>query len=117
MYTSQPHNAKGCKINGCKGSGGGDAKYEDFWYGVIFDNNLKIKLVRVLEYSSDYGYEISSKNWLKQFIGYEGQKLRYGKDIDAVSGATISAQDLTNDIEATYKGLRSLYGKLSDGPN
>ena len=52
------NNARGCKINGCKANGGGDAKYEDFWYGVIFDNDLKIKLVRVLEYSSDYGLSL-----------------------------------------------------------
>lgn len=93
------NNARGCKINGCKGNGGGDAKYEDFWYGVIFDNELKIKLVRVLEYSSDYGYEISSKNWLKQFKGFTGCDLKYGgREVDVISGATVSGQSIVSDL-------------------
>jgi len=93
------NNARGCKINGCKSTGGGDAKYEDFWYGVIFDNDLKIKLVRVLEYSSDYGYEISSKNWLKQFKGFTGCDLRYGgREVDVISGATVSGKSIVSDL-------------------
>lgn len=94
------NNALGCKINGCKANGGGgSAKYEDFWYGVIFDNDLKIKLVRMLEYSSDYGYEISSKNWLKQFKGFTGCDLKYGgREVDVISGATVSGQSIVSDI-------------------
>lgn len=93
------NNARGCKINGCKANGGGSAKYEDFWYGVIFDNDLKIKLVRVLEYTSDYGYEISSKSWLKQFKGFKGCDLKYGgREVDVISGATISGLSIVSDI-------------------
>ena len=94
------NNARGCKINGCKSnSGGSDAKYENFWYGVIFDNDLKIKAVRVLEYSSDYGYEICSKNWLKQFQGFTGCDLKYGgKEVDSISGATVSGESIVSDI-------------------
>jgi len=93
------NNARGCKINGCKSTSGGDAKYENFWYAIIFDNDLKIKKVRVIDYSSDYGYEICSKNWLKQFNGFTGCDLKYGgREIDSISGATVSGESIVNDI-------------------
>lgn len=89
----------GCKINGCKSTSGGDAKYETFWYAIIFDTDLKIKKVRVLDYSSDYGYEICSKNWLKQFTGFTGCDLQYGgREIDSITGATVSGESIVADI-------------------
>jgi len=101
----------GCKIGGCGGSGDqgngqvcsadGNA-YEFFDYTVLLDTSLSILKVAVVDYPGDYGYEITSKGWLKQFNGYQGKPLKYGKDIDAISGATISANSLTLDIVAVH---------------
>ena len=92
--------------------------YDAFRYALTLDKNLTVKDLRILRFRSEYGIEIQSKRWLKQFRGYDGsQELEYGKSIDAVTGATISAKELISDFQATYSGLRSFYGKISEGPN
>ena len=49
------------------------------------------------------------KGWLNQFIGYDGTKtLRVGKEIDSISGATISAYGITTDIQQKTFYLQSL---------
>ena len=92
--------SQGCHIGGCDGIAlDENAKYENFWYAVVFDNNHQILQIKVLEYTSEYGYEICAKNWLKQFQGYKGCNLTYGsKEVDAISGATVSAQSIVMDI-------------------
>ena len=91
--------------------------FEPIKYAITLDKDLSVKNVKILEFKSEYGIEIKSKSWLKQFNGYEGKQLTYGKNIDAITGATISANELTEDFEASYKALRVLYGKISEGPN
>lgn len=77
-------------------------KNDYFDYMVIFDNELIIKKVIVLVYRSTYGGEIMSRSWLKQFIGKsKGQAMEIDKDIDSISGATLSAPSLA-------KGVRDL---------
>lgn len=91
---------QGCHIGGCDGVAlDKNAKYENFWYAVVFDNNQQILQIKVLEYQSEYGYEICAKSWLRQFQGYKGCNLKYGsKEVDAISGATVSAQSIVSDI-------------------
>ena len=43
--------------------------YNLYDYLIILDENLKIKKSKILVYREDYGGEIASKRWLKQFIG------------------------------------------------
>jgi Na+-translocating ferredoxin:NAD+ oxidoreductase RnfG subunit len=72
------------------------SKADEFDYVVIFDQNLIIKKIKILAYREDYGGEISSKRWLRQFDGIQtGTALQYGKDIKGISGATISARSMT----------------------
>ena len=72
------------------------SKTDEFDYLVLFDADLIIKKAKVLIYREDYGGEIGSKRWLKQFIGKKGNDiLVYEKDIIAISGATISANSMT----------------------
>mgnify|MGYP003624826122 CR=1 FL=1 len=71
-------------------------KNDYFDYMVIFDKELVIKKVKVLIYRSTYGGEIMSHSWLKQFIGEtNGQEMAMDKDIDGISGATLSAPSIT----------------------
>jgi len=104
----------GCKIGGCgdaslQGEGqlcsANGGAYEVFDYALILDTSMTILKVLVVDYPGDYGYEITSKGWLKQFIGYKGKPIRYGKEIDAISGATISANSITSDIVAVHEML------------
>ena len=72
------------------------SKTDQFDYLVVFDKDLNIVKTKVLVYREDYGNEIGSKRWLRQFIGKTtNDKLQYGQDIDAISGATISANSMT----------------------
>lgn len=77
-----------------------------FDYIILFTPNLTIKKSKVLIYREDYGLQIGSQRWLKQFIGLEVSDVpTYGEDIDAIAGATISAKSMT---KATANVLKSM---------
>lgn len=72
------------------------SKTDQFDYMVTFDAELNVRKAKVLIYREDYGNEIGSKRWLKQFIGKSSDdNLKYGQNVDAISGATISANSMT----------------------
>jgi Na+-translocating ferredoxin:NAD+ oxidoreductase RnfG subunit len=101
IYTAYIGRVNSCRTGGCsfpkadhKGS-----EYEFFDYFILFDHNGKVVSVRVFNYQATHGQEITIKGWLKQFSGYDGTKnLRVGKEIDAISGATISVYGIVEDI-------------------
>ncbi len=76
------------------------SKTAKFDYLVILDANLKIKHSKVLVYREEYGGEIGSKRWLKQFIGKTvGDRVSNKTNIDGIAGATISVRSMTNAID------------------
>lgn len=80
-----------------------------FDYLVLLDENLIITKSNVLIYREEYGGEISSKRWLKQFIGKkEGDEVGLEKDIVSISGATISVTSMTYAINDLLSSLRIL---------
>ena len=88
----------------------GKADYFDFI--VIFDKDLIVSKVKILVYREDHGGEVGSKRWLKQFIGKStGMELKYQKDIAAISGATISARSMTNEVNKLFKTIAILNTK------
>lgn len=88
----------------------GKAAYFDFI--VIFDKNLIVSKVKILVYREDHGGEIGSKRWLKQFIGKTTTNfLIYQKNIAAISGATISAKSMTNEVNKLLKTIDILNKK------
>jgi len=83
-----------------------DEDFEYFDYYIIFDESLYVKKIRVYNYQATHGHEVSGKGWLKQFIGYKGdEKLEYGKNIDSISGATISANAITYNVQESCRYL------------
>ena len=60
---------------------------------MIYDDQLNILQVKVLLYREDYGYEIKSKRWLKQFSTRDVRK------VQAISGATISVNSLKKAVQ------------------
>ena len=85
---------------------------EYFDYFILFDSQVRVKVVRVYNYEATHGHEITVKSWLKQFIGFDGTKtLRLGKEIDSIAGATISANGITDDIQVKTSFLKS-FGKI-----
>jgi len=88
------------------------SKTDQFDYLVLLDTNLVIVKTKVLIYREDYGGEIGSKRWLKQFIGKtKDDEFRYGDNIDAISGATISVRSMTKAMDDLMKSLKILSAK------
>ena len=77
------------------------SKFETFDYMVLLDESNTIKLVKILIYREDYGGEVGSKRWLKQWIGVSDRK----DMVHAISGATISVDSLKNSINYLLKQL------------
>ncbi|HMB63494.1 MAG TPA: FMN-binding protein [Eudoraea sp.] len=76
------------------------SKTAKFDYLVIFDTDLRVIHSKVLVYREEYGGEIGSKRWLKQFLGKTGgDRVDYETNIDAISGATISVRSMTRSMD------------------
>lgn len=85
------------------------SQYAIFDYMIIFNTNLKILRVKVLVYPEFYGGEIANTNWLKQFIGKtDPQNIIFGKTVDSISGATISAKSITNGVRTNVTNMKEL---------
>lgn len=91
-----------CRSGGCPDQSGTtmDMQPEYFDYFVLFDSRKTVKLVRVFNYEATHGQEVTIKKWLDQFVGYDGATpLRVGKEIDGISGATISVSAIVSDVK------------------
>ncbi len=85
------------------------SKTDEFDYLILLDVNLIIKKAKILVYREDYGGEIGSRRWLKQFIGKTSlDNLKYEREIIAISGATISARAMTIAINTFLKNIAIL---------
>ncbi|MFK5857424.1 MAG: FMN-binding protein [Bacteroidota bacterium] len=98
-----------CRMGGCSMAQHDAAiEFEYFDYYFITDTVGNVINVKVYNYQATHGHQIMSKGWLKQFVGFNGnQSLNYGKDIEAISGATISAKSLTEDIEMAQELIKN----------
>ena len=87
-------------------------KVDYFDYLVLLDKDLVVLKTKILVYREDYGGEIGSKRWLKQFIGKtQQQQQKYGDNIVGISGATISVQVMTNAMNNLLRSLKILHNK------
>lgn len=99
------------RVNSCRSGGcnieSEKLEFEYFDYFFVADSFGEIMKVKVFNYKATHGHEIMSSGWLRQFIGYNGQEnLIYGKDIQAISGATISAVAINAHIQNEVKNLQ-----------
>ena len=86
------------------------SKTADFDYLVIFDPDMIIIKSKVLIYREEYGGEIGSKRWLKQFNGKssDSKEIIYGNNIVPISGATISVRSMTKSVNKILKSIKIL---------
>lgn len=104
-----------CRAGGCSMpnalSQGGDSEYFD--YLMVFNAQCEVIMVKVFNYQATHGHEVTAKGWLKQFIGYDTQEnnLEVGKNIDSISGATISVNGITQDISDKTQRISQFLGK------
>jgi len=88
------------------------SKTAEYDYLVVLDAELIVVKAKVLIYREEYGGEISSRRWLRQFIGKtKDDEFRYGDNIDAIAGATISVRSMTNAMNDLMKSLKTLNEK------
>lgn len=88
------------------------SKTAKFDYLVIFDSDLRVIHSKVLVYREEYGGEIGSKRWLKQFLGKTGgDRVDCETNIDAISGATISVRSMTRSMDRLLRTVGILQEK------
>ncbi|GAA4281586.1 FMN-binding protein [Gaetbulibacter aestuarii] len=86
------------------------SKTAQFDYLVLLNPDLTVAGSKVLIYREEYGGEIGSTRWLKQFIGKKpGDDLKYGDNVSAISGATISVRSMTNAMEDLLESVKILH--------
>ncbi|WP_242086185.1 FMN-binding protein [Aestuariivivens sediminis] len=88
------------------------SKTAEFDYLVLLDKDWIVLKAKVLIYREEYGGEIGSKRWLKQFIGKsQNDELAYGDNIVAIAGATISVRSMTTAMNNFLQSLKILHTK------
>lgn len=88
------------------------SKTAKFDYLVVFDNQLKVIHTKVMIYREEYGGEIGSKRWLKQFLGKSSSdRVKAGENIDVISGATISVNSMTSAMDNLFQTVDILKKK------
>ena len=101
-----------CRAGGCSNpvSSAVNLESEYFDYFMFFDSAKTVKMVEVYNYEATHGYEITAKGWLKQFAGFSGKdSLVVNKNIDGISGATISVYAITSDVQQKTKMLKAIH--------
>lgn len=106
---------KGGEIIGYAVIGRASGKVKDFTYMLCLAPKGKIERLEILEYEEARGRGVKRKGFLGQFEGKTmADPLKLGKDIDGVTGATISCRGLT---EAVHTVLRYFWVILDLEPN
>ena len=101
---------KSCRSGGCSiNRDSKDENYEYFDYIIAFGSNNKIKGIKIYSYQATHGQEVTARWWLKQFYNHENNKaFEVNKDIDAISGATISVYAMVDDVNYVNQELIKL---------
>lgn len=87
-----------CRSGGCEQASSAN-NYDYFDYFILFSPEGVVLKVNVYNYQSSHGYQITSRSWLKQFESYKGERtLETGRDVDTISGATVSSNALTKAV-------------------
>lgn len=75
-------------------------KMQPISFLVVLDSVSKIINVEIVKYRESHGGQVREKNWLSQFIGKdEESSFKVGKDINSISGATISSHSVSKGVE------------------
>jgi len=115
-YSSNYHYIYIGRVNSCRAGGcsismdpNEDFNTEYFDYFILYDSDCSVELVKVFNYAATHGHEVSARGWLKQFAGYNGtDTLEVGKNVDAISGATISVYGITLDVQMKTEILKDM---------
>ncbi len=91
-----------CRAGGCSNPNvhttGGVSEYFDYF--ILYNDSASVQKMKIFNYSATHGHQVTNAGWLKQFMDYTiDTELQVGKNIDAISGATVSVYGLVADVE------------------
>ena len=91
-----------CAFGGCTDTSPQTSSKEsdDIHFFVIIDSENKVQNITITDFESAYGYEVSSHSWLKQFFQRENDMYKLGREIDGITGATVSCNAMVSAINA-----------------
>ena len=83
---------------------------------VIFNEDQRVIHSSIIKYREGYGGEISGKRWLAQYKGMSKDSLyQFGKEIDGITGATISVKSFSKGINKLSLLLPYIIDNHNDG--
>ena len=71
---------------------------EDFTYFALLGSKREILSFGILMYSCSTGEEVTTPGWGKRLLGKKAKNLSIGKDVDAVSGGTMTVEAILDDL-------------------
>ena len=85
-------------------------KHDFITYAVALRPNGTVSGLEIMEYLEAYGKQVRGEKWRGQFVGKgKDAPLKLGEDIDAISGATISATHVSGGLRRilqTYEAIK-----------
>lgn len=91
---------------------GQEGKEGPMTVGVCFEPEGLVKSVRVLNHVEDHGREVDQVSYLKQYNGKAAaSNFRIGKDVDGISGATISSEAVSEAVRKAAFGFKTFVKK------
>ena len=85
-------------------------------YLTCFNMDGQLINAHIVKYREDYGYEVGNRRWLNQFLGLNASSdYKVGKNIDGISGATISVNSVTRGINRSSIIVEYLLTKKDAG--
>jgi Na+-translocating ferredoxin:NAD+ oxidoreductase RnfG subunit len=84
-------------------------------YFVAITQDGKIHSIEIMSYRGEKGSEVRHEIFKKQFAGKSlGSNIKVGADINAISGATISSQAVTNSVRETMHIWQEFFGSQNE---
>lgn len=84
-------------------------QHEKISFATFFDAEGRVTRVEVVAYREPYGDGIRAERFRRQFVGRTATSgYRVGRDIDVVSGSTISSRSLSKGVQRASVLLREL---------
>lgn len=91
-------------------------QHEMISFGTFFDARGSVTRLEVMAFREPYGDGIRSSRFRRQFVGHDaGDRLTLGRDVDSVSGSTLSARSACRAVERASVLLEELV-LASDDP-
>lgn len=89
-------------------------KTKNITFMVSIDTEGTVVAVKILTFRESQGFEVKNKRWLAQFKGKDLlSRLRVKKDIDNISGATMSSRAVTKGVARAISMFHALKDDLS----